>query len=99
MKKFDYFLCFLFAIIAFISRAPLVEHIQSHWDGPQYSIAVVRYSYEQQTPAPPGYPLYIALGKLFYIFFQDPHKSILAISVFSSVIGSVILYLIGKNMF
>ncbi len=53
----------------------------------------------QQTPAPPGYPLYIGLGKLFYLFFHDPHKSILVVSILASMCGAVILYLIGKNMY
>ena len=52
-------------------RFPLIEKMQSHWDGPQYSIAVVRYSLIQETPAPPGYPLYIAMGRLFYFFTHD----------------------------
>src|SRR6266700_2199058 len=99
LNKVDYLLCILFALIAFISRAPLIEHIQSHWDGPQYSIAVVRYSFEQQTPAPLGYPIYIGLAKLFYIFFHDPHRSILAVSVFASVCGAIVLFLVGKYMF
>ena len=99
MRKIDWFFCFVFVTVAFFSRFPLIEEFQSHWDGPQYSIALVRYSFEQQTPAPPGYPIYIALGKLFYLFFTDPHKAILAVSVFGSIFGSVIFYLVGKNLF
>jgi hypothetical protein len=77
----------------------LLEKFQSHWDGPQYSIAVVRYSLEQATPAPPGYPFYIGLAKLFNIFINDPHKAVLAVSVFGSMLGVLVLYLVGLRMY
>lgn len=99
MKKSDYIICFLLGFIALISRVPFVEKIQSHWDGPQYSIAVVRYSFENFTPAPPGYPLYIGLGKFFYFFIRDPHKTMLAVSVFASILGGIIFYVIGKSLY
>lgn len=80
----------------FLSRIFFVEKMQSHWDGPQYSIAVVRYSLLEQTPALPGYPIYIGLGKLLYAFVRDPHYSIVFLSVLFSGIGACIFYLVGK---
>ncbi len=97
MKK-DYFLLIFLGLIAFLSRVFLLEHFQSHWDGPQYSIAILRYSLVQETPAPPGYPIYIALGKLFYFFTHDPHKAILAVSVLGSVLGVMVFYFVGRKM-
>src|SRR5258708_14582361 len=99
MNKKDYFISFVIALLAFISRAPLIEKYQSYWDGPDYSIAVVRFSLAEHTPTPPGYPLYIALGKFFHLFIQDPHMSILAVSVFASMLGSVALYIVGMKMY
>lgn len=99
MKKKDYILGMLVAIAAFISRAPLIEKYQSHWDGPEYTIGVIRFSYEQHTPTPSGYPLYISLGKFFYIFSHDPHKAILYVSVFGAILGAVILFFVGKKMY
>lgn len=80
-------------------RFPLIEKMQSHWDGPQYSIAVVRYSLIQETPAPPGYPLYIAMGRLFYFFTHDPHKALLFVSVLFSGIGASVFYWSGRLIF
>lgn len=99
MDKRDYLLIIILTASALLSRIPLIEKFHSHWDGPQYTIAVIRFSYEHLTPSPPGYPLYIAAGKLFYPFVQDPHKAILFASVLGSVIGSVVLYLTVKSMF
>jgi len=99
MKRIDYILCLLFGAIAFISRIPFLEKFQSHWDGPQYTIGILRYSFAQQTPAPPGYPFYIGLGKFFYLFLRDPHTAIVAVSVFASIIGTIAIYVVGLKMY
>lgn len=99
INKKNIILLSVLLLTGILSRAPLVEHMQSHWDGPQYSIGVIRYSLEQGTPAPPGYPLYIAMGKILYTFTHDPHYALLVISVLFSGIGAVIFYLIGQKIF
>jgi hypothetical protein len=82
-----------------LSRFPFLEKMQSHWDGAQYSMAVIRYSLQEHTPSPPGYPLYIAFGKVFHFFVNDPHLSILLVSVLFSGIGAVVFYLLGLRLF
>lgn len=99
MYKKDYLISFVFALLAFFSRAPLIEKYQSYWDGPDYSIALVHFSLAEHTPTPPGYPLYIALGKIFHLFIQDPHIAILAVSVFASILSAVALYIVGTKMY
>lgn len=99
MKKIDYFNCFLFTVIGIISRVPIVEKFQSQWDGPDYSIALIRYSFNQETPSPPGYPLYIEIGRFFYLFFHDLHTAIVAIGVFGSVLGAIVFYIVGTKMY
>lgn len=99
MNKKDYLIVFLLFIAGIFLRAPFVENMQSHWDGPQYSIAVIHYSFADSTPATPGYPLYIALARLFYFLLSDPHKALLLESVLFSGIGAVVFYLAGKLIF
>ena len=73
--------------------------MQSHWDGPDWSIALVRFSLSQHTPSPPGYPIYIALGKVMHFFVSDIHMAIVLVSVFFSGIGAALLFFIGKTLF
>lgn len=96
MNKTDWTVSIGLFIIAFLSRVPFVEKFQSHWDGPQYSLAIVSYSLQNSTPAAPGYPIYIALGALINTFLQNPHTSLLVIGVLISAFGAVIFYLFGK---
>ncbi|HVZ11462.1 MAG TPA: glycosyltransferase family 39 protein [Patescibacteria group bacterium] len=99
MKRVDYIICFLLGVAALVSRIPFLEKFQSFWDGPQYTIGIVRYSFDQQTPAAPGYPLFIGLGKFFHIFIQDPHTSLLAVTVLASITSAITLYMVGLKMF
>jgi len=102
MKKIDKhsFVLYSFLFLAgIISRLPFLEKAQSHWDGPDYTIGILHYSFIEQTPSPPGYPLYISFGKFFHMFFSDPHLSILMVSVLFAGVGAVVFYLAGKLFF
>jgi hypothetical protein len=98
VKNRDLLIIIVLFLIGIVTRLPFLEQMQSHWDGPQYSIGAIRYSLEQHTPAPLGYPLYIGLGRMFYQFIGDPFRSILMISVLTSGIGAVVFYLLGKTL-
>ncbi len=99
MRLKDVFISFLFFCLGIGTRLPYIEKLQSHWDGPQYSIAVIRYSLVQDTPSPPGYPLYIALARLFYTVTHDPLAAILLVSVLGAGCGAVIFYNAGKIIY
>lgn len=83
-------------LLGVLSRIFLIEKFQSHWDGPLYSIAVLKYNLLQNTPPVPGYPIYIGIGKFFNIFIHDPHMALLIVSVLFSGIGAVCIYYFGK---
>lgn len=99
MRRLDKQLGLLLFTIGIASRLPFIEKMQSHWDGPQYSIGVLRYSLSAETPAPPGYPLYIAFGKVLYSFTHDPHTALLLVSVLFTGIGAAIVYFLGKTLY
>jgi 4-amino-4-deoxy-L-arabinose transferase-like glycosyltransferase len=100
MNKKDLLISLLLFTIGIASRAPFIERMQSHWDGPQYSIALARgFNFSQETPAPLGYPLYLGLGELFSWILGDPHLSLLTVSVLFSGIAAVVFYVIGRVIF
>lgn len=95
----DYQISILFFLIGVLTRLPLIEKMQSHWDASLFSIAVLRYSIEKNTPPIPGHPLYIAFGRLFYYFIADPHVAILLVSVLFSGLSAGAIYVAGKTIF
>lgn len=96
--KTKYIVIILF-VLGVITRLPLIEKMQSHWDGPQYSIAIISYNLAQEAPAPPGYPIYIFLGKILNVFLNDPHLSLLMLGVVFSGLTACAFYLAGKKIF
>lgn len=89
----------LLFLIGIGSRIPFLEKYQSHWDGPDWSIALVNYSFANKTPTEPGYPLYIFIGRVFNFFINDLHLSVLAVSVFFAGVGAVVAYVVGRTFF
>src|SRR5579872_2229766 len=98
IKKEKQILVFLF-LIGIISRLLLLEKYQTHWDGPTYAFAITHYSFAQWAPSPPGYPIYVALGKFFHFYFTDPHLSMLLVDVLFAGIGAVVFYVVGSIIF
>lgn len=91
-------LCLLF-VLGVATRAPLVERYNSHWDGAQFSMAVISYDISQNRPSPPGYPLYIFLGKIVHVIVSNPHTSLLVVNVLVSAFGIAVFYYVGSKIF
>jgi hypothetical protein len=95
----DILLSFFLFLLGLFSRLPFLEKFQSHWDGPQYSIGIIKYSLAQSTPSLPGYPLYIGIGKLINFFVHDPHLSLLLLGAIFSGFGAAAIFFLGKILF
>jgi hypothetical protein len=63
------------------------------WEGEElrFARALLTFDPVQQQPEAPGYPLVVALGKLFNAFIHDPFTSLIVLSVVSSIAGAVLL--------
>ncbi len=99
LNKKDYLILILLFLLGILTRLLLLPKMMTHWDAAEYTIAIFRYTLIQDTPSVPGYPLYIAVGKAFHLFFKDPYFSILLVSVFFSAVGAIVYYIIGKRFF
>lgn len=91
--------CAVLFFTTLISRIFLLEKFQSHWDGPQYSIALFRYSIADNTPASPGYPIYIGIGKFLNLFANNPHLALTIESAVFNALGAVVIYFFAKSVF
>lgn len=76
------------AVLIAVSRWPAVAHSIMDWDEAQFVSAVRDYDVLAHHPHPPGYPLFIALAKLFYLMGVDEFRSLQTV-VF---IGSALLF-------
>lgn len=84
----------LAAIVFIVSLATYLMTVQPtvpFWDCGEFTAAAV----QQQVPHPPGAPLFLMIGKVFHLIpFGDPGWRINLVSVISSAVTILLLYLI-----
>ncbi|HEY3055158.1 MAG TPA: hypothetical protein VGK31_04405 [Thermoanaerobaculia bacterium] len=64
----------------------------------RFGQALLTFDPVQQQPEPPGYPLHVALGRLFNFFVHDPFFALLALSIVASVAGVIIVSLLATEL-
>lgn len=78
----------LFLRLLFLS--PLLED----WDSVQFAIALDEFSLSKHQPHAPGYPIYILLGKIFNLFFQDKTLDLTLLSAVFGSLGIVLVHIL-----
>src|SRR5438034_9957836 len=79
------------AIVVLITRvitAPI-----SPWENDEFLFAeaVKKFDPSNYHPHPPGYPLFVLLGKLFMIIVHDPWRALMIVSIVAAPVGFVAL--------
>ncbi|HEV7920498.1 MAG TPA: DUF2723 domain-containing protein [Thermoanaerobaculia bacterium] len=79
------------AIVVLLSR--LLTMPATIWENDEFLFAegVRNFDPSRYHPHPPGYPLYILLGKAFNAVFDDPFRSLVALGIVASVVGFIAL--------
>ena len=96
-KKYKTEILFFFLIL--ISRIPFASKILYSWDAVQLSLALDNFNLQQHQPHPPGYILYVGLGKIFNLFFNNPNFSYVLISIIASFFTVLFFYYFIKLLF
>lgn len=86
-------------LLALILRILFLSHWLEDWDSVQFALALHHYSLINELPHPPGYPLYILLGKIFLLIFKDDNLSLTLISALLGSLSTIPLYFLSKEMF
>ncbi len=98
-KRIDLIIAFLIAFIVALTRIPFISKFLYEWDSASYAQAFQNFNIAQGQPQPPGYILFVALGKLVNYIFNDPNTSMVFLSVVFSILTSVLIYFFVKQMF
>src|SRR6476659_6864459 len=79
------------AAIVLVSR--LLTMPRTFWESDEllFAAAVTKFDPWSSHPHPPGYPLYIGLGKFVALFTGDPFIALTALSVIACVVGYLAL--------
>lgn len=93
------FLPWLFFFLGVITRVPFTSGMLLHVDSCQFALALETFDITVHQPHPPGYILYIMMGRLLHFFISDPNTVFVTISVFFSGLMVASVYLLGREMF
>ena len=100
LKDKNNFILPLFLFLATIlTRIPFTSKLLYHMDSIQFALALEQFDVTVHQPHPPGYFLYVMLGRLFNIFIGDPNSTFVAISILFSALTVVVVYYLGIELF
>jgi hypothetical protein len=92
--RVDFFCASALSFLTVLSRLPYRARIPYNWDAVQFALALSEYDIAKHQPHPPGYILYVALGRLVNAWLADPTASYVALAVaFSGLTTFVVYYL------
>ncbi len=69
------------------------------WDSYNFAFALSDYDIVRHRPHPPGYPLYVFLGRVILYLVNDSLTALTVISAFSGALTVVPIYLITRRMY
>ncbi len=101
LQKFrlDFLISLILGFLVVITRVPFTSKFLYEWDSVNYSLAFENYNILQQQPHPPGYLLYVTLGKAVNYVFNDPNTSMIFLSMIFSILTVILVYFMAKEIF
>jgi len=86
-------------MLTVVSRLPFCSRVLYHWDSVNFALALERYDVGLHRPHPPGYVLYVLLGRAVQLVLGDANASLIAISIAFSGLAVAMAFLLGKEWF
>lgn len=85
------------AAVFLVTTVPYLTQYPFHWDGGQFVLGVHHFSVRMHQPHPPGYPMFIAAGKLLSQLFSA-HRSLQLISAGFAAAAVLCLYALAWQL-
>lgn len=98
-KHSDWFIATALFAVTVITRIPFVSSVLYVDDSTGFALAVDDFDLAKERPHPPGYILYIMLGRVFNVFTNDANTALVALGVFSAAVAVAGIYFLGKTIF
>ncbi len=86
-------------ILAVITRLPFQSVYLYHGDSVNMAFGMIHYDVMNGAPQFPGYIVYIIIADFLNGIFNDPQRTMLAISIVSSGLAAVAMFCLGREMF
>jgi hypothetical protein len=86
-------------VLALATRVPFSSKMLFHMDSVQFALALRKFDVSLHQPHPPGYFLYVMMGRLLSLLIGDANVVFITISVVFSGLAVVAVYFLGREIF
>jgi hypothetical protein len=87
------------ACLTVLSRLPYRARMLYNWDAVQFALALREYDVVKHQPHPPGYILYVGLGRLVNAWLGDPTAAYVALAVAFSGLTTFVVYVFARSVY
>jgi len=82
-----------------LSRLPFASRMLFHMDSVQYALALKQYDIGLHQPHPPGYFVYVVLGRMMQWIVPDPNMAFVSLSILFTAGTVIVVYLLARALF
>ncbi|HEU4369411.1 MAG TPA: glycosyltransferase family 39 protein [Methylomirabilota bacterium] len=97
--RLDYLMAVVLSVLTVLSRLPYRARMLYNWDAVQFALALGEYDVVKHQPHPPGYILYVALGRLAHGWVGDAAAAYVLLAVAFSGAGTFVVYLLARVIY
>jgi 4-amino-4-deoxy-L-arabinose transferase-like glycosyltransferase len=97
--RWDYLIALALSVLTVLSRLPYRARMLYNWDAVQFALALHEYDVVKHQPHPPGYILYVALGRLVHGWTGDAAAAYVLLAVAFSGAGTFVVYLLARAVY
>src|SRR5690349_14178154 len=99
MNRRQWLVCALLVIAVVLTRFLFRSHYLYDIDSVNFALALDHFDPTVYQPHPPGYFLYVILGRLANAIFNDANTALVAISIAASAAAAFLIYVLTENWF
>ncbi len=86
-------------VLTLLSRWPYRARMLYNWDAVQFALALREFDVAKHQPHPPGYLLYVGLGRLLNIPLADPNLAYVGLAMLFSAATTVTVYWLARALY
>jgi hypothetical protein len=87
------------AALTLASRWPYRARMLYNWDAVQFALALREFDVAKHQPHPPGYPLYVGLGRLLNRGVGDPNLAYVGLAMLFSAGTTFVVYWLARRLY
>ena len=99
LDRLDLLFAGALAALTVLSRLPYRARMLYNWDAVQFALALREYDVVKHQPHPPGYILYVGLGRLVNAWVGDPTAAYVTLAVAFSGVTTFVVYALARSVY